>query len=500
MAKKKSKKQKFKKNLKKKFNKTSGKITVQSSNVMKVSPTDKNKLREALLREYEESLDLPKPQDNTHQKIVEKDKVNYNVAINQAQNKANAQTKTGVLETNGAPTTTKAKTIDNIDVKNIKDKINKAHQKYKIHQVNKPQKIINIIEIKEKKEHIEEVTTNTIDISATKEIIKQELKEEIKKEVTKEIAELDNPKKTEQNDGLNDLTSPFIGIIKENQEKPKKSYIELVLSRIKNSYNEYKIIRKKQKEQLKQEKQANIDLPKLKIKKEDKKVPKTVASVEKDKYYDPYKIKETKKPRHKNPIINFILCIYHNMHIIFNSIGLLIYIAMIIGLIRIRVYEPSTIIYVACIIGFLLFIAISFNKYISGKILTILLSAGMIAAIYYMQYTYDFIRNLNTALYEYKTYYVVTFDNGGNKSIYNINNKKVGLLKDNCTNIERKLNTKIEPVYIEYEDINELFNDFYDQNFRAILVNENQYKYLKNNIQNNRAVKILYEFEANAKK
>ena len=146
-------------------------------------------------------------------------------------------------------------------------------------------------------------------------------------------------------------------------------------------------------------------------------------------------------------------------------------------------------------------VAISYNKYISGKIFTVLLCIGMSYAIYHMQYTYDFIRNLNTSVYEYKTYYVVAFDNIQNKSIYTINNKNVGLLKDNCINVERRLNTKLDKVtYSEYDDINTLFDDFYEQKYRAILVNENQYKYLQNNIQNNQEVKILYEFKANARK
>jgi hypothetical protein len=138
----------------------------------------------------------------------------------------------------------------------------------------------------------------------------------------------------------------------------------------------------------------------------------------------------------------------------------------------------------------------------SGKIFTIFLCLGMGYAIYQMNYTYDFINNLNTNVYEYKTYYVVTFNNSQNKSIFNINNKKVGLLKDNCTNVERKLNTKLDKVnYQEYDDINQLCNDFYSQKFRALIVNENQYTYLKNNVyENARDVKIIYEFKANAKK
>ena len=170
---------------------------------------------------------------------------------------------------------------------------------------------------------------------------------------------------------------------------------------------------------------------------------------------------------------------------------------MLTGLIRIEVLKTGTIIYICSIVLFLMIVAISYNKYLSGKIFTLFITAGMSLGIYYMQYTYDFIRNLNTNVYEYKTYYVVAFDTTINRSIYTINNKKVGLLKENCINIERKLNTKLDKVnYIEYDNINTLFKDFYNSKFKAILVNENQYNYLKNNIEeNSRDVKILYELE-----
>ena len=208
---------------------------------------------------------------------------------------------------------------------------------------------------------------------------------------------------------------------------------------------------------------------------------------------------DTKK---KNIIVRLFHEIAKNLHIIFNAIIITTFIILLIGLIRIQVLEKGTIIYISAIILFLMIVAISYNKYISGKVFTIILTIGMGFGIYHMQYTYDFIRNLNSNMYEYKTYYVVTFDNGSNRSIYNINNKKVGLLVDNCINVERMLNTKLDKVnYMEYKDINELFKDFYNQKFRAILVNENQYKYLKNNIEpNSRDIKILYEFQANAKK
>jgi hypothetical protein len=214
------------------------------------------------------------------------------------------------------------------------------------------------------------------------------------------------------------------------------------------------------------------------------------------------KTKTEQEIKKKNIIIRLFYEINKNSHIIFNTLIIITFIILLVGLIRINVFKSGTIVYICSITLFLMLVAISYNKYLSGKIFTLLITAVMCIGIYFMQYTYDFIRNLNSNVYEYKTYYVVTFDTAINRSIYTINNKKVGLLKDNCINIERKLNTKLDKVhYIEYDNINDLYTDFYSSKFKAILVNENQYKYLKNNIhENSRNVKILYEFKANAKK
>lgn len=283
-------------------------------------------------------------------------------------------------------------------------------------------------------------------------------------------------------------------IIKKDIPKLKKEKKKInIYQKIQKEFNNLK----KQLNKVKEYLNSKIDnfKKRIKIKKKREKEPKIVLP----------KLKKTEKNKKENlkqnKFIRFLICIKNNIHILFNSIIITTFIIMIIGLIRIKMYEASTILYISCIVLFLMTVAISYNKYISGKIFTTIIVIGMILAIYKMQYTYDFIRNLNSSEYEYKTYYVVTFDNGLNRSIYNINNKKVGLFKENCTNIERKLNTKLNKVkYLEYEDLNKLFDDFYDQEFRALIVNENQYKFLENKIVNNRQVKILYEFEANAKK
>ena len=206
--------------------------------------------------------------------------------------------------------------------------------------------------------------------------------------------------------------------------------------------------------------------------------------------------------KHKNLFIRFFATIFKNLHIFFNVALIIVFAFLLIGLIRVEVFSKGTITYICCIAGFLSIIAISYNKYISGKIFTIIICALMSLGIYHLQYTYDFIRNLDEEKYEYKTYYVIALDNSSNTSIYSINNKKVGLLTENNINVKRILNTKLDKIeYIEYTDINILFNDFFEQKIRAVIVSENQYKYLTNmEDSSNKGIILLYDFKANALK
>ncbi len=204
----------------------------------------------------------------------------------------------------------------------------------------------------------------------------------------------------------------------------------------------------------------------------------------------------------KNPVLKVLFYIHENLYILFDTALIITFIILILGMNRVLVIPSSTIKYIACIVGFLGIVAISLNKYISGRIFSLFLLAGMIGGIYYLNYTYDFINNFNEKLYEYREYYVVAIDNGRNKSIYNINNKRVGLLNDNSTNVERVLNTKLENVkYKTYTDQEKLYIDFINNEYRAIVVKENQFKYIKNNnINPDIKIKILYKFKVNCKK
>lgn len=296
-----------------------------------------------------------------------------------------------------------------------------------------------------------------------------------------------NTKKTSQKTNINvkKQTTKEITKIPEKQEEPKKENKLIIY--LKNLKNKFKKANKKEKEFV----HNNKELKKKQTQKTNKNIKKSIP-----------KTKQEQDLKKKNIFIRLLYEIKNNVHIFFNTILIVTFIVTLIGLIRINVFQTGTIIYMCAIALFLMTVAISYNKYMSGKVFSIILTVAMGFVIYEMQYTYDFIRNLNSNVYEYKTYYVVTFNTSSNRSIYNINNKKVGLLDENCINIERKLNTKLDKVnYIEYDNVNDLFGAFFDQEFRAIIVNENQYKYLVNKIEEgSRDVKILYEFEVNAKK
>ncbi len=207
---------------------------------------------------------------------------------------------------------------------------------------------------------------------------------------------------------------------------------------------------------------------------------------------------QPKKP--KNLFLRILYYIYSNLNVFFDTILILTFVLFVIGLIKINVFEQKMIIYICGLVIFLMVVAISYNRHIEGWIFTLLLCGGMGFAIYQMNYTYDFINALNTKEYEMKTYYIVTFDNPTNINLYNVSNKKVGILKDDSVRVERYLNTKIKTNYIEYDDVNSMFEDFYAQRLRAVIVRDNQYKYLENNVENNRSVKILHDFEVNGKK
>ncbi len=210
--------------------------------------------------------------------------------------------------------------------------------------------------------------------------------------------------------------------------------------------------------------------------------------------------KTNKKLTFKEAITIIFKTLKNNIHIIFNSVLLFIYLIFLYGLIMTKIFSTTINIYIIAIALFFILLAISYNKYLSGKVFSIILSLIMIISILYMNNTYGYINRLNTSYYETKTYYIVTFDNNTNKSIYNINNKTIGLLKSDSST-KGIINNKIAGAnYVIYDNENNLYSDFYTEKTRAIVLNENEYIYLLNNIEKNtHKIKVLDTFTTSAK-
>lgn len=285
-------------------------------------------------------------------------------------------------------------------------------------------------------------------------------------------------------------------IIEEQKPEPKIKYIglkEYIALKIKEFKKKKKIKTKKSKKQI-DPKVKKIE-EKAKRRQEYKErlilnqqLEKKVQKIEKD--YSKYNI-----------VVRTFVKLYRNLHVLFNSVIIISFIILLIGAFKVEVFKTSSIIYFCSLLLFLIIVAISQNKYLSGKIFTIILTTGMIIVTTQIQKTYDFISILNTKSYEYRTYYVVAFDVPKNRTIHSMNNKKICVLKENSEKTSLVIDTKIDKAtYLAYNNTDLMFEEFYSQKCRGIIVNENQYKYLENNPNSTKKVKKIYEFKAVTKK
>lgn len=377
-----------------------------------------------------------------------------------------------------------------------------------------------------------------------KEIIKEVVKKETepKKEIVKEQPKKETKKEENKVQEEQKVEESKIDIKEEEkpQEKPKKTlnkyqkaYQNKAKKQNKNSSKSKQVVDNKDviynvalksEEEIKQENKEETKVKYIGLKEYIYRSLKNFKNRKKKKEIDPKVLKAQEKERRRqeyieklvlnqnlekevqkiekdysnhNVLIRTLVKLYRNLHIIFNAVIITSFLILALAAFKVEVYETSTIIYFGSLLLFLVLVAIAQNKYLSGKVFTIMLVVGMAFVTSKIQYTYDFIGIINTNKYEYKTYYVVAIDNSQNRTIHNINNKKVGVLKEVSTKTSRVLNTKIKKVtYLEFKNNNELFDAFYGQNFRAMIVTENQYKYLENNPRNNKEIKILHEFKA----
>lgn len=111
----------------------------------------------------------------------------------------------------------------------------------------------------------------------------------------------------------------------------------------------------------------------------------------------------------------------------------------------------------------ILLIRIYFTKnkliYNSLQLICIISNIIMFYNIIELNKNYSYIENIITNKYEYKTYNVYVLKSTKYNSIKELNNKKIGILKENKNNLKTIINTKIDVNYIEYNNEQELQHD-----------------------------------------
>ncbi len=366
------------------------------------------------------------------------------------------------------------KTIDKSDLPKLKDDEKKVES--------------NVIETVKKDDLKQKIND--------KEVIKEEVVEEVKEE--KVLEEKEPEKEIEEVKVEEPHTEESKEEIKEEVKEDKEEIVDASYDKEESSKEEKKR-KEEEKRKLVENTQVLYNIFVSDYMKQNKKLGKRkVKKIYDYEQEDTDEVKEVKREKSKHFIVNVFYFIKDNLFLLFNTILGLTFIFLLIGLIETHAFSRNFIIYVSCLLVFLILIAMSYNKYFSGRLLTILLCCGMGFAIYRLQYNYDFLDSLDHRNYETKTYYVVTFDNNLTKKVYSLTNKKVGILKDNQTNIKRKFNIKVDNVnYVECSDLETMANAFYGSEMRAVIVTPNQYRYLSSSENRyNRKIKILYTFEA----
>ena len=401
------------------------------------------------------------------------------------------KTKSSVVATNVKKSSVKKDLNKNLDLPKLKDKdkeslpVVETVKKEDI-KLDKKSDVIETVKKEDKKKNID------LELPKTKEVIEEEKKNIVEEEHLEPFKDIDLPKEVDKKEEV--VEEEHLEPFKEDKKDEEVKYVDA-------SYDNEKELKKKKEEEkrkLVENTQVLYNIFVSDYMKQNKKLGK--RKVKKIYDYEEDDLEEVDVPRKKsdNVFVNIFYFIKDNLYLLFNTVLGLIFIFLIIGLIEVNVYSTKFIIYVCSLLLFLILVAMSYNKYISGRLLTIVLCLGMSFSIYKLQYNYDFLHSLDHLNYETKTYYIVTFDNNLTKKIYSLSGKKVGILNDNKTNVERKLNIKVGSInYIESPDLESLSKSFYGSEMRAVIVTPNQYKYLSNNEDKyNRKIKILYTFEA----
>ena len=139
-------------------------------------------------------------------------------------------------------------------------------------------------------------------------------------------------------------------------------------------------------------------------------------------------------------------------------------------------------------------ILIKKNKKI-GYILSALFITIYLIITYYLGITLNFFNSFSKIHYSEEKYLVLTLKENNYKDIKDIENKDLGYIKNDLTNINKaieKLDKKVKTEKKEYTDYTKLFNDLDKKTLSSILIEENYYN-IKSEEEDVSQYQILYK-------
>lgn len=181
---------------------------------------------------------------------------------------------------------------------------------------------------------------------------------------------------------------------------------------------------------------------------------------------------------------------------ILGSLNIYLYIILniiyIIGIFLIDIFQPTEKILIISL--FLVISSLSYICYInkkniiynSGILLTIIFNIITLYNINELNHNYDYLNNIITKEYSYKTYNVyVQKKNTKYSNIESLNTKKIGTLNSNSSNICLYITNTINIECISYNTLEDIEKAIQEGEIQSFIIEERIY----NNLEDNRDIK-----------
>ena len=171
---------------------------------------------------------------------------------------------------------------------------------------------------------------------------------------------------------------------------------------------------------------------------------------------------------------------------------------LIIGLINVKMLNRTqNIIIITSLIALLvlsckMYFSKKIKYYNAGAFLTLILNIILLFEIVTINNRYEYLQNLSSREYTYKTYEVyVQKSNTTYNNLNKLEGKRIGLLRDNDKNVINYLDNLVNINYFEYDDIESIYEGIRTGEIQAFIINSDSKDELIENKYSNK-IRVIY--------